>query len=232
MAEENKGFHPVKAFKDKIDKNKKFLKGLTMGLVAGIIVTAAIAVAIALRPDPVTEPADANGPDTVVMLSQISQISELATVEQSYTICEKVTSTNRLFDMVDIPFTENWFILAYNATLKAGINLEHTQVRVEGTTVYVTIPDAQILSNEIHTDSFKVLHEQNNIFNDIEVADVTSYIDQSRCDAEAAALEGDLLDKAESNAKDAIVGLISPTLPEGYAVEFTSPSADTAAEAE
>lgn len=234
MAEENKGFHPVKAFKDKIDKNKKFLKGLTMGLVAGIIVTAAIAVAIALRPapEPAAEPIEEDDPDAVVMLSQIAEISELATVEQTYSICDKVTNTDRIFDLIDNPFTENWFILAYSATLKAGVNLENAQINIDGTIVRITLPEPEIISNEIHTDSFHVLHESNNVFSPIHVDDVTSYIDQSRTNAEAASLEDGLLDKAKISAEEIVSALLMAGLPEGYTVEFTSPSADTAAEAE
>ena len=118
--------------------------------------------------------------DVAVLMSEISQINELATASQTYTVVEKVESNSKLFDTIDIPFSENFFILTYMGELKAGVNLDEAQVALEGTTVKVSLPQATILSDAIDTTSFKVLHEQNNFLNPIGVEDVTQYIDESR----------------------------------------------------
>lgn len=78
--------------------------------------------------------------------SEISQINELATASQTYTVVEKVESNSKLFDTIDIPFSENFFILTYMGELKAGVNLDEAQVALEGTTVKVSLPQATILS--------------------------------------------------------------------------------------
>ena len=49
-------------------------------------------------------------------MSEISQINELATASQTYTVVEKVESNSKLFDTIDIPFSENFFILTYMAS--------------------------------------------------------------------------------------------------------------------
>ena len=118
--------------------------------------------------------------DVAVLMSEISQINELATASQTYTVVEKVESNSKLFDTIDIPFSENFFILTYMGELKAGVNLDEAQVALEGTTVKVSLPQATILSDAIDTTSFKVLHEQNNFLNPIGVEDVTQYIDAPR----------------------------------------------------
>lgn len=93
--------------------------------------------------------------DVAVLMSEISQINELATASQTYTVVEKVESNSKLFDTIDIPFSENFFILTYMGELKAGVNLDEAQVALEGTTVKVSLPQATILSDAIDTTSLK-----------------------------------------------------------------------------
>ena len=83
--------------------------------------------------------------DVAVLMSEISQINELATASQTYTVVEKVESNSKLFDTIDIPFSENFFILTYMGELKAGVNLDEAQIALEGTTVKVSLPQATIL---------------------------------------------------------------------------------------
>ena len=93
---------------------------------------------------------------------------------------------------------------------------------LEGTTVKVVLPQATVLSDAIDTSSFNVLHEQNNFINPIGVEDVTQYIDESRQEAEAAAISGEVLSEAQANAESSIRTLLGAALPEGYAIEIDS----------
>ena len=86
----------------------------------------------------------------------------------------------------------------------------------------VSLPQATILSDAIDTTSFKVLHEQNNFLNPIGVEDVTQYIDESRQQAEAAAISGEVLNEAQENAVSSIEALLGAALPEGYTIEVSS----------
>ena len=64
-----------------------------------------------------------------------------------------------------------------------------------------------------------MLHEQNNFLNPIGVEDVTQYIDESRQEAEAAAISGEVLNEAQENAVSSIEALLGAALPEGYTIE-------------
>lgn len=196
----------------------KRMKLVGLGAAIGLIV-GAFSVFMLFTYNP---PDKQNEPDVdiSIMLSEISQINELATASQTYTVVEKVESNNRLFDAVDIPFTDNFFILTYTGEVKAGVNLDEAQISLEGATVKVALPQATILSDAIDTTSFNVLHEQNNVFNPISVEDVTQYIDTSRQEAEAAAISGEVLTEAQANAESSISTLLSASLPEGYNIEF------------
>lgn len=196
------------------DKLKSFLGGMVLGLVGGAVVTM-----ILFTYNPPDKGASEEV-DAIILMEEISRINELATAEQSYTVAEKVSSSNTLFDLVDIPFTEKFFILTYTGTVKAGVNLDAATIAVDGTTVRVTLPPAQILSDAIDTESFRTLHEQEGLFNPLHVDDVTSYIDKTRQEAEAAAVAGDVLAEAQANAETSVRALLGAALPEGYTIEF------------
>ena len=193
---------------------KSFVGGVVVGLVVGADV---VTVLFTYNPP---DQREGDEVDAAILMEEIAQISELATAEQSYTVAEKVSSSNTLFDLVDIPFTEKFFILTYTGSVKAGVNLDDASIAVEGTTVRVTLPPAQILSDAIDTESFKTLHEQEGLFNPLHVDDVTQYLDKTRQEAEAAALAGDVLAEAQANAEESVRALLGAVLPEGYAIEF------------
>lgn len=193
---------------------KSFVGGVVVGLVVGAVV---VTLLFTYNPPDQREGGEV---DAAILMEEIAQISELATAEQSYTVAEKVSSSNTLFDLVDIPFTEKFFILTYTGSVKAGVNLDDASIAVEGTTVRVTLPPAQILSDAIDTESFKTLHEQEGLFNPLHVDDVTQYLDKTRQEAEAAALAGDVLAEARANAEESVRALLGAALPEGYAIEF------------
>ena len=74
-----------------------------------------------------------------------------------------------------IPFTTKSFILTYDGTVKAGVDLDGAEVSVSGTTVTITLPEAEILSHEIDEDSMEVFDEKTSIFNPFTVEDFTSF---------------------------------------------------------
>ena len=193
---------------------KSFVGGVVVGLVVGAVV---VTLLFTYNPP---DQREGDEVDAAILMEEIAQISELATAEQSYTVAEKVSSSNTLFDLVDIPFTEKFFILTYAGSIKAGVNLDDASIAVEGTTVRVTLPPAQILSDAIDTESFKTLHEQEGLFNPLHVDDVTQYLDKTRQEAEAAALAGDVLAEAQASAEESVRALLGAALPEGYAIEF------------
>ncbi|MEC4273350.1 DUF4230 domain-containing protein [Adlercreutzia sp. R25] len=198
----------------------KKLKLIGLGALVGLLV-GAFSVFMLFTYNPPDKENEATL-DVSILMSEIERISELATASQTYTVVEKVESNSKLFDTIDIPFSENFFILTYMGEVKAGVNLDEAQITLEGTTVKVSLPQATILSDAIDTASFKVLHEQNNFLNPIGVEDVTQYIDESRQKAEAAAISGEVLTEAQANAESSIKALLSAAIPEGYVIEVSS----------
>ena len=148
--------------------------------------------------------------DTVVLQNQLSEIRELATVTYAYTNMAQFESSN--------DFTTKSFILTYDGTVKAGVDLDGAEVSVSGTTVTITLPEAEILSHEIDEDSMEVFDEKTSIFNPFTVEDFTSFQSDQKAAMEEKALSRGLLAEARAKAVSSVEQLFAAALPDTYTV--------------
>ena len=144
--------------------------------------------------------------DTVVLQNQLSEIRELATVTYAYTNMAQFESSNDFYG-VKIPFTT-----------KAGVDLDGAEVSVSGTTVTITLPEAEILSHEIDEDSMEVFDEKTSIFNPFTVEDFTSFQSDQKAAMEENALSRGLLAEARAKAVSSVEQLFAAALPDTYTV--------------
>ena len=155
--------------------------------------------------------------DAVVLETQIRDISELASVTYTYTNMAQFESSNDFYG-VKIPFTTKSFILTYDGTVKAGVDLDGAEVSVSGTTVTITLPEAEILSHEIDEDSMEVFDEKTSIFNPFTVEDFTSFQSDQKAAMEEKALSRGLLAEARAKAVSSVEQLFAAALPDTYTV--------------
>ena len=148
--------------------------------------------------------------DTVILQNQLSEIRELATVTYAYTNMAQFESSN--------DFTTKSFILTYDGTVKAGVDLDGAEVSVSGTTVTITLPEAEILSHEIDEDSMEVFDEKTSIFNPFTVEDFTSFQSDQKAAMEEKALSRGLLAEARAKAVSSVEQLFAAALPDTYTV--------------
>lgn len=97
--------------------------------------------------------------DAVVLESRLEDIRELATVTYAYTNMAQFESSNDFYG-VKVPFTTKSFILTYDGTIKAGMDLKDADLQLSGTTLTVHLPQAVILSHEIDEGSVEVFDEK------------------------------------------------------------------------
>lgn len=161
--------------------------------------------------------------DAVVLESQVRDISELASVTYTYTNMAQFESSNDFYG-VKIPFTTKSFILTYDGTIKAGVDLSQATVDVSGNTVCITLPQAAILSHEIDEDSVEVFDEKTSIFNPFTVEDFSSFQADQKAAMEEKALDKGLLTEAQAKAEASVRQLLTSTLPEGTELDVTSAS--------
>ena len=149
--------------------------------------------------------------DTVVLQNQLSEIRELATVTYAYTNMAQFESSNDFYG-VKIPFTTK------SGTVKAGVDLDGAEVSVSGTTVTITLPEAEILSHEIDEDSMEVFDEKTSIFNPFTVEDFPSFQSDQKAAMEEKALSRGLLAEARAKAVSSVEQLFAAALPDTYTV--------------
>ena len=157
----------------------------------------------------------------VVLQNQIANIKELGTVTYEYTELGQYESSKDFYG-TKIPFTTSKFIITYDGTIKAGIDMNAAKVEIDEITkkIVVTVPAAKILSHEIHEDSVKVFDEKNSIFNALTVEDYAGFYADQKIEVEAKAKTQGLLSQARTQAKLAVQELVTPVLPEGWELEI------------
>ena len=144
-------------------------------------------------------------------------IGELATQSVTTTTVRVETKDLKLFN-VSIPLTQSKYIYTYNTTIKAGINFSDVKWQLGDTddtshNIYVDIPEVKTLSADIVLDSFKVLHEENNIFSPITLTEHNDSLIQLRENALSDAINSGLYDRALDNAKTILTSFISQVYP-------------------
>lgn len=153
-------------------------------------------------------------------------IGELATQSVTTTTIRVETKDLKLFN-VSIPLTQSKYIYTYNTTIKAGINFSDVKWQLGDTddtshNIYVDIPEVKTLSADIDLDSFKVLHEENNIFSPITLTEHNDSLIQLRENALSDAINSGLYDRALDNAKTILTSFISQVYPSNeYSIIFS-----------
>lgn len=149
----------------------------------------------------------------VVLENRLAEISELASVTYTYTNMAQFENSSDFYG-VTIPFTTKRFILTYDGTIKAGIDLTKVRIDVSGNDVTVVLPEAEILSHEIDEESVEIFDEKTSIFNPFTVEDFTAFQAEQKRDMAEKALQRGLLEEAGEKAENSIRLLLSAALPE------------------
>ena len=166
---------------------------------------------------------------TDLITSEIKDIGELATIEYLYTDAGKFEDPKKLFN-VNIPFTTKSFIAKWNGVIKAGVKIDEINVEINKASkeIIIYMPNAEILSHEIDSNSIETLDEKDGLFNPVKVADVREFDAVSKDAMEQRAIENGILDKAYENAKEIIERLINTDIlqQQEYIIKFETPKTD------
>lgn len=205
MAEVKRGFHPLALFK----QGKLIIFGVLLAI---------ICFAVGFFSGGRQEKAPTLSSITVE--NQLQQISQLATVRYSYTNMGQFENSNEFYG-IKLPFTTKRFIVAYDGTIIAGVDLTQAKVTITDQKATISLPAPQILSHEVDPNSLEVFDETTSIFNPITIEDYTGFQADQQGVMEEKAIQSGLLTQAKDQAETAIGGLISPLLQEGQALEIS-----------
>ena len=122
----------------------------------------------------------------------------------------------------DIGITEKGYTIKWDGVIKAGIKIDAVKTEIDGDSLTVYLPEAEILSHETINDSIEVLEEHNGLFNQVKVKDQIELDTKSKEEMKERAIENGLLEKAQANAEQIILHLITanPDVKENYTVQF------------
>ncbi len=199
----------------------KFLFG---GCIIGAIVSLVLCAAIFdigrnYNPD---DNSNAPSINLVVLQERIEQCNELATATYLYTNAENYVGEPAIFGLFDIPYvTGKDFILKYDGTIKAGVNLNDVEIsQGEDGAILVTLPQPYIISHELDEESFETLREHETIFSSIKINDIQQFRAGAKEKMEVRALEKGVMEEASTNAKESIRSIIEIVVPEGTVIKF------------
>ena len=112
--------------------------------------------------------------------------------------------------------------------VRAGLDFRQIEWSVEedNSIIQVRLPQVQILSSEINTDTFKVYHEEESIFTPIKLADNNDALKTLIENAKQDAVANGLLENAESNAETILRDFANVYDLQKYKIEFIRQEAE------
>lgn len=198
----------------------KRLKVATICVVVGVALGIAGTLYVQSNTEPEVEEASPEPDKVSVVFDRVVAQNELTVASRRYTEVDKVTDSNKLFDL-PLPFTENSFWYRSVGTVKVSVDLSKAEFALggEGSEIVLRLQNPQITSNTPDMDESGVLEERNNVLNPIHIEDVDAYRAsvQERIN-NAARADNELMDAAKSNAQANIDNLFKVALGEDYHV--------------
>lgn len=152
--------------------------------------------------------------DTTYIIAKLEKSSELTTAKLNYTGMSKYEDTGITF------INKSDFIMVYEATARAGIDVKEIKVEADNINriIWITIPKAKILETKVNMDSIKYFDEKFALLN----VDYKEDANRATALAEKKAVEElasmGILEMADEQAEALIKGLIQDVIPKKYEI--------------
>jgi|GEM_PF-734301 len=170
-------------------------------------------------PDPII-PNDPSAPGSVSVTNIVTALQK-----SSDLVAAKVKFTGvARYDDKGIPFlNKSDFVMLYNATVKAGIDIAKVCFAVDdsGQTVYIYVPQAEIISVEVDAGSLEFFQEGFALFNTDEKNDAAKALNMATEDAKKDALDTGVLELADHQSQTLIRGILSSVV-HNYTLKFVN----------
>ena len=205
---------------DTLGKSKKAIGGVIAIIVLVIaIFFAGVHYASGSNNDKIT---------STTIKNQLTEINELALYSYDYSKVGKFS--NKLsFNGWKIPLTQKNFIITYDGSIKAGIDLKQAKISIDNDQLNITLPAAKILSHEIDEKSIEVYDESSNIFNQISIKDYKSFATKQKKKNEKEAISNGILEKSKTKAEQTLTTYLQaiPEIKDHYKLNITIEDAKT-----
>ena len=155
---------------------------------------------------------DAKPKITIVDLEeQLSSLSELVTAKYFFRNSAREDASKTWIWGWTLPFSDTSLLVAYDGTIKAGIDFNAIKIEVNESQrkITVTLPASKILDNNIPQETINVLEVKNNLFNEVTFADYNQFISDQKKVMEQKAVDQGLLTEANTSARALIKAFLS-----------------------
>lgn len=195
---------------------KKTAKKVFMLAVAIVLFVAGAAAADILNLDLLSKKEAKANYDIKIMEEQLSEISQLATLEYRYKADAKYDGGARQAFGWDIPLTSKSMLVYYEGVVKVGPDLANIDVDLNLATdkLTITLSHSKILSHEIDQDTWEVLDVDNGLFNRVTPEDNSEFVKAQKEKMEQEIAESDLLAQADEKAVKQMEQFVTVTYPQ------------------
>lgn len=195
---------------------KKTAKKVFMLAVAIVLFVAGAAAADILNLDLLSKKEAKANYDIKIMEEQLSEISQLATLEYRYKADAKYDGGARQAFGWDIPLTSKSMLVYYEGVVKVGPDLANMDVDLNQAAdkLTITLSHSKILSHEIDQDTWEVLDVDNGLFNRVTPEDNSEFVKAQKEKMEQEIAESDLLAQADEKAVKQMEQFVTVTYPQ------------------
>ena len=154
--------------------------------------------------------------DTEYLNALVSKSGELTTAKLKYTGMTEYKDTGIAF------INKADFIMVYNATIRAGIDVEKVKIESDDTAkkIYISVPKATVQDVKVDTGSIKYFDEKFALLNVNAKEDSNKAIAMAEKAAVKEAENMGILAMADEQSETLIKGILSNAIPDDYILEF------------
>lgn len=154
--------------------------------------------------------------DIKLIGKQVTEISEIATVEYRYKGDAIYDGGARKLFGKDIPLTSKSMLVYYEGIVKMGSDLSaiHVDLNEHSGKLAVTIPHSKILSHELDEDTWEVLDVDNGLFNRVTPQDNGEFVKEQKHRMEQEISKSDLSKQADEKTVKQLKSFLKMTYPE------------------
>lgn len=125
---------------------------------------------------------------------KLVSISELATSRYDYSNVISVKDSLNFKDYA-IPFTEKSFVVKYNGSITAGLDLSTATFSIDKDILTITTPPCTILTHTVSEDEVFIFDEKTSIFNQLSMDDMLNEIVSEKEKTESKVIDEGFLDQ-------------------------------------
>ena len=153
--------------------------------------------------------------DVTHMNQLLSESSELTTAKLTITAMSEFKDEGIKF------LNRSDFIMVYEATVRAGINVDEVDIKANDSqkVIYITIPKAEVQEAKVEPSTIKYFDTKFSLLNTNEKEDANKAQTLAEERAKEEAAKTGILQLANSQAKTLITGILANAIPEDYEIK-------------